>query len=51
MKEICELTKKPVSVLAVEEEEMFQEALTLSKIHDCVVVKIPLIGEGLKVVK
>ena len=53
IKEICELTKKPVSaeVLAVEEEEMFEEALILSKIHDCVVVKIPLIGEGLKVVK
>ena len=53
IKEICEITRKPVSaeVLAVEEEEMFQEALILSKIHDCVVVKIPLIGEGLKVVK
>ena len=53
IKEICEITKKPVSaeVLAVKEEEMFQEALILSKIHDCVVVKIPLIGEGLKVVK
>ena len=53
VKEICELTEKPVSaeVLSVKEEEMFEEALKLSKIHEKIVVKIPLIPEGLKVVK
>ena len=52
--EICEfLGDKPVSaeVLSVTEEEMYKEAKKLSKIHPSVVVKIPLISEGLKVVK
>ena len=54
IKEICELLKdKPVSaeVLAVTEEEMYQEAKKLAQIHPSVVVKIPLTAEGLKVVK
>lgn len=54
IKEICKFLKdKPVSaeVLAVKEEEMYQEAKKLAKIHPSVVVKIPLIDEGLKVVK
>ena len=54
IKEICEFLKdKPVSaeVLAVQEEEMYQEAKKLAQIHPSVVVKIPLIDEGLKVVK
>ena len=54
IKEICELLKdRPVSaeVLSVTEEEMYQEAKKLSAIHPSVVVKIPLISEGLKVVK
>ncbi len=54
IKEICEFLKdKPVSaeVLSVAEEEMYKEAKKLSKIHPSVVVKIPLISEGLKVVK
>ena len=53
IKDICELLKdKPVSaeVLSTTEEDMYQEALKLAKIHPQVVVKIPLIGEGLKVV-
>ena len=52
--EICGFLKdKPVSaeVLSVEEEPMYQEAKKLAKIHPSVVVKIPLIPEGLKVVK
>lgn len=52
--EICELLKdKPVSaeVLSVTEEDMVQEARKLSKIHKSLVVKIPLISEGLKAVK
>lgn len=53
IKEICELINKPVSaeVLSVKADEMFEEALKLSKIHEKVVIKIPLISEGLKVVK
>ena len=54
IKEICEFLKnKPVSaeVLSVTEEEMYKEAKKLSEIHPTVVVKIPLISEGLKVVK
>ena len=53
VKEICEFTKKPVSaeVLSIKEDEMFEEALKLSKIHEKIVVKIPLIPEGLKVTK
>ena len=52
--EICKLLNdKPVSaeVLAVKEEDMYQEAKKLANIHPSVVVKIPLIPEGLKVVK
>jgi len=51
---ICRLLKdKPVSaeLLEVTEEPMYQEAKKLAKIHPSVVVKIPLIPEGLKVVK
>ena len=54
IQKICELLKdKPVSaeVLSVTEEEMYKEAKKLSEIHHSVVVKIPLIAEGLKVVK
>ncbi len=54
IKEICELLKdKPVSaeVLSVTENEMYKEARKLADIHPSVVVKIPLISEGLKVVQ
>ena len=54
IKEICEfLGNKPVSaeVLSVTEEDMYQEAKKLAQIHPSVVVKIPLIPEGLKTVK
>lgn len=52
--EICELLKNlPVSaeVLSLTEEEMYAEAKKLSQIHPSVVVKIPLIPEGLKTVR
>ena len=52
--EICSFLKdKPVSaeVLAVTEQEMYEEAKQLAQIHPSVVVKIPLIPAGLKVVK
>jgi len=54
IEDICNLLKdKPVSaeVLSVTEEEMYREAKKLAEIHSSVVVKIPLIADGLKVVK
>ena len=54
VKEICMLLEdKPVSaeVLSVTEQEMYEEGKRLSEIHPSVVVKIPLIPEGLKAVK
>ena len=52
-KEICGLVSGPVSaeVISVEAEGMYQEGLQLAKIADNVVVKIPLIEEGLIAVK
>jgi transaldolase len=51
--DICRLVSGPVSaeVLSVEADLMYQEGLRLAKIADNVVVKIPLIEEGLVAVK
>lgn len=51
--EICEVVDGPVSaeVLATDTKGMLKEARELSQLHPNVVVKIPLIGEGLKAVK
>jgi len=51
--EICQVVKGPVSaeVVGKTADEMIQEGRMLSKIHPDVVVKIPLILEGLKAVK
>ena len=51
--EICELVPGPVSaeVLAVEYEAMLDEARELATIAPNIVVKIPLIEEGIKAVK
>ena len=51
--EICEVVDGPVSaeVVAVEEEGMIKEARELVKIHKHVVVKIPMLPEGLKAVR
>lgn len=53
IKEICKITKGPVSaeVLSTDYESMLHEALDLSSIADNVVIKIPLIPEGLKCVQ
>ena len=54
IQDICTFLKdKPVSaeVLATTEKEMYAEAKKLAQIHPSVVVKIPMISEGLKVVK
>jgi len=48
--EICEVVQGPVSAEAVstEADGMVKEARELAKIHEHVVVKIPMIAEGLK---
>jgi transaldolase len=53
IKEICEIVDGPVSaeVVSTDAEGMIREARDLAKIADNIVVKIPLIQEGLKAVK
>lgn len=53
IKEICKEISGPVSaeVLSVTAQEMYAEGLELAKIADNVVVKVPLIEEGLIAVK
>jgi len=49
--QICEVVQAPVSVevLETKEQAMYEEALKLSQLHKHVVVKLPLISDGLKV--
>ncbi len=51
--EITTLVDGPISaeVVALDAEEMIKEALELVKIHENIVIKIPMIPEGLKAVK
>ena len=53
LKEICEVVDGPVSaeVVAVDTEGMLREARELATMSDNIVVKIPMIVEGLKAVK
>jgi len=53
LKEICAVVKGPVSaeVISLEANGMVAEAIELAKIADNIVIKIPLIKEGLKAVK
>lgn len=53
LKEICSIVNGPVSAEAVsmDADEMVREAQSLSKIHENIVIKIPMIEEGLKAVK
>lgn len=53
LKEICSLVEGPVSaeVIGLDAEGMVSEARQLSKIAKNIVIKIPLIREGLKAVK
>jgi transaldolase len=48
--EICRLVDGPVSaeVVALEADRMIQEGKRLAKIHDNIVVKVPLTEQGLK---
>lgn len=51
--EICDIVDGPVSaeVVSVQADEMMQEAREFAALRDNIVVKIPLIPEGLKAVK
>jgi transaldolase len=53
LKEICSIVKGPVSAEAVSmnSDDMVKEAEFLSKIHENIVVKIPMTEDGLKAVK
>ena len=53
LKEICSLVDGPVSaeVIGLKEEVMVNEAMELSKIAKNIIIKIPLVKEGLKAVK
>ncbi len=50
---ICEIVDGPVSaeVITTEKEEILREGRELAKIHRNVVVKVPLVEEGLKAVR
>lgn len=51
--EICEIVDGPISaeVISTDMEGILKEGRELAKIHDNIVVKVPLIAEGLKAVK
>ncbi len=51
--EICEIVDGPVSaeVISVDKDEILREGRELARIHRNVVVKVPLIDEGLKAVR
>ena len=51
--DICEIVQGPVSaeVVSTDAEGMYQEAQKLKKIHRWVVIKLPIIPEGLKAAK
>ncbi len=50
IKEICEIVDGPISaeVVSTDTDGMIEEARNLSKIHDNIVVKIPMLVNGLK---
>lgn len=53
IRKICEIVQADVSaeVVAVEYKEMLAEARDLAQIHEHVVVKVPLILDGIKAIK
>ncbi len=52
-KEICEVVDGPISaeVIGTRADDMVKEAELLAKLHENIVIKIPMIEEGLKAVK
>jgi transaldolase len=53
LKDICEVVKGPISaeVVSLKADEMYKEGLELAKIHDNIVVKIPMTEDGLQAVR
>jgi transaldolase len=53
LKEICQIVDGPISaeVIALDASGMVEEGKTLAKIHDNIVIKIPMTKEGMKAVK
>ena len=53
LKEICSMVNGPVSAeaMSMTADEMVKEAESLAKIHENIVVKIPMTEDGLKAVK
>jgi len=53
LKQICEIVDGPISaeVVSLDWEGMIKEGVEVAKIHDNIVVKIPMTTEGLKAVK
>jgi len=53
VKEICGIVDGPISaeVVSMKAEEMVPEAQELAKIHKNIVIKVPIIPEGLKTIK
>ena len=53
LKEICAIVRGPISaeVLSTDFDGMMKEGRELAKIHENIVVKVPLIKDGLKAVK
>ncbi len=51
--DICEVVDGPISaeVIATDYDGMMKEARVLAKMHENIVVKVPLIAEGLKAVR
>lgn len=52
-KAICEITDGDVSaeVIATTYQEMIEEGLALAKLHERIVVKVPMIKDGVKAIK
>ncbi|MES2768370.1 MAG: fructose-6-phosphate aldolase [Bdellovibrionota bacterium] len=53
IKDICEIVKGPISaeVIALDAEGMYKEGMELAKIHDNVVIKVPMTEAGLQAVR
>ncbi|MFA6888739.1 MAG: fructose-6-phosphate aldolase [Candidatus Woesearchaeota archaeon] len=52
IKEICEIVNGPISaeVISVTYEGMIEEGIELAKIHENVVIKVPMTPEGIKAI-
>lgn len=53
LKEICDIVDGPISaeVISTQHESMVEEAKKLAAVHPNVIIKIPMLPEGLKAVK